>query len=913
MTEPAKKPPAPIPVTTQGGTTGYLPAEYAQDAAEIGGIRQATDAEMQAAQGKANEALTAQELQAQFAGIGGGIEGAVGPALAGAARGLSIGTSDEALLNAAGMLGGRAGREAVRRRLADYQAYAPVTSAVGELGGIAAGALLGDEAGIAGAPAAVSRLGAGAEGLAVRALGDGALGRGAGYLARGAVEGGIFGAGSAYSEASLSDHALTSEALIGGVKRGALGGMIASGLVGAASEGLGAVGRRFRAPSASAEGEGLTSLTKNTFGESAEGVGPALQKELGGHRTSGRLTEGPGDAVADAYIRNRPTSSASERELHAEAWAKREQVFSKHAETIEKASRDFSGALDDALAAGRKADMASFGEAKVNQMSRLVDQSRFADQSNAVIDWMVDANKVIKDISGDATAGLGPSALKKWNGHLAKVAEGIESGDSVKLHTALDNTKRFLGQEAAFGKGPFGLTVAQREFDGLYQGEQGLKGLLESNVWGDAAATAQRDINSATHRMLSEGKLFSRKFTTEFGSEAGRPLYAADTSAVNGFMNRLTSAGNDLDARGVESWINARRNFLGAIQKNYEFDAGAAKAISKESAALDKLESVYKGATKDVTLANQVKSALQEERERGFGGAIGAMFDVASKPLTTLQRLAQIEANTKGILGKLSDGTKALVGGAKAPKSAGLPVPKGSNQGFFTSLLDGAGRSVAGTAPAAGYMASTYAKRVDQIATLRSNPTLLSERVGNSLGPFANAAPKVTAMATETALRGLDYLATKLPPSRVDKFSLQPQLQSTRASDAEISKFMRTAQAVDDPLIVLQEAKNGTLTRDHVEAVKAVYPNLYAEMQTTVMRYVVDSKQELPYDKRIQLGILLDIPTDKSLSPDFLRAVQATYSDAEKAGTESPSSQSVAPQIAGSVQTATQGAVERAE
>lgn len=907
MTEPAK-PRSPIPVVTQGGTTGYLPAEFAEDAALAGGVREATLADMQAAQSQANEAATARALSEEFSGPVGAVEGAVVPALAGAARGLSIGASDDALLRAAEFFGGRGGREAVRKRLADYQAYAPVSSALGEFGGITAGAMFGDEAGLAAAPNALARLGGSAEAMAVRALGEGAAGRAAGYLARGAVEGSVYGAGSAFSESRLQDHDLTAEALVGGAKQGALGGMIASGLFGAAGEGLGAVGRKFsklRSPASAADG--FESMAKSTFGEAADGVGAALEKETA-------AASGPGDAIADAYIANRPGSTASERALQSEAWAKRHQVFSKHAETIEKASREFSTALDDALTAGRKADMASFGDAKVNQMSRLVDQSKFVDQYNAVVDWMTDAHKVVDAISKDASAGMGPSAVKKWNAHLTKVMEAVESGESVKLHTALDNTKRFLGQEAGFGKGPFGLTVAQREFDGLYQGENGLKGLLESNVWGDAAASAQKEINSATHQMLSEGKLFSRKFTTEFGSEAGRPQYAADTAAVNGFMNRLTSAANDLDARGVESWIRARRGFLDAIGKNYEFDAGAAKVIAAERSALDKLDTVYRGTTKDVTLANQVRTALQEERERSIGGAVGAVFDVASKPMVTLQRLAQIESNTKGILDRLTNGTRDLIGVKKAegPK---LGPPKPNGQGFFLSLLDTAGKSAEASAAGGRAMSATYAKRADQIAKLQANPAMVVDRVSQGLGPVAEAAPKVTALATETALRGVNFLASKLPPSRQDPFSLQPQLQkSTRASDAEVSRFMRYAQAVDDPLIVLREAKSGTLTRDHVEAVKAVYPKLYSEIQTQVLRAVVDSKKELPYDRRIQLGILLDIPTDKTLSPDFLRAIQATYSDDEKAGTELPSSNPVVPtQIASSAQTATQMATERAE
>lgn len=904
MAEPTKQPPEPVAVTTPTGKTGFLPSQYA-DAAGTVGVRRATDTEIRTEQLKANEEATAEALRKKFedGDALSTIEGKYAPQAAGMLRGLSLGTSDEAILRAADFLAGPEGRESVRQRLLDYKEYAPLRSTAGEIGGVALGALAGDEMALGGAPGAVGRLGAAAETAIAGRLGGGALARGAGMVARGGLEGAAFGAGDAISEASLGNHDLTAEALVGGAAHGALGGMLAAGAIGAVGKGLSGL-----RPPRGAVAAGFDELAAKTYGEAAPGVGKALAEEAeAGANTVYRSMErapSPAAAASDGIIY---------KQQHADVWANRAKVFGKHADTVENATRNFSQALDDALAAGRKADMASFGEAKVNQMSKLVDQEKFVEQANAAIAWMTDAHGTVRKLSSDATAGMGPTARKKWDGYMQKIADAIESGESVQLHTALDNTKRFVGQEAQFGKGPFGLSTTAREFDNLYQGESGLKSLLESDVWGEKAAAAQRNINGATHMMLSEGKLFTRKFTTEFGSDAGRPLYTADTSAVSGFMNRLTSAANDLDARGVESWIQARKHFLNAIEKSYTFEGEAAAAIAKEREALGKLDGVYRQTTKDVTLANQVKAALQEERERGIGGAIGAVLDIANKPYTTMQRLAQIEAHTKGVLEKISGGTRELVGvGEKAATEATPKLkPAASGQSFFSALFDGVGK----IAPATGGAGTRalFHKRVDEIGTMQGNPALVADRVSRSLEPLGGAAPNVVTAATGIALRGIDFLASKLPPSRLDPFSLQPQLQPrNRASDAEISQFMRYTQAIDDPLIVLRDAKAGTLTRDHVEAVKAVYPQLYDQMRVEVMRSVVQTTAELPYAKRIQLGILLDIPTDKTLAPDFLREIQATYSGAEKAGAESPPPNIAPPDIAGSAQTATQMAVERA-
>jgi hypothetical protein len=246
---------------------------------------------------------------------------------------------------------------------------------------------------------------------------------------------------------------------------------------------------------------------------------------------------------------------------------------------------------------------------------------------------------------------------------------------------------------------------------------------------------------------------------------------------------------------------------------------------------------------------------------------------------------------------EIDSGVGRLVGGPLPKATAGIPV------------VDAASEAKRKAPPR-----ESFSKISDVIAKASANPEATVDRVEKSMGALAEHAPRTADAIVQTTIRGVDFLASKLPPSRQDPYSLQPQFQlKTRASDAEISKFMRYAQAVDDPLIVLREAKSGTLTRDHVEAVQTVYPKLYDEIRGAVFRSLVESKSEIPYQRRIQLGILLDIPTDKTLSQDFREAIQATYTSADQAGAESPPTTSAAPEIAGSYQTATERATELAQ
>lgn len=895
-----------VPVVTGDGKTVYLPAALADDPAATEGLRRATDDQLRAAQVDANKAATYQALQEKFSGsIGAELEGAIAPAVAGAARGLTFGGSDATL----SQLG-----PGVRRRLLDYQEYAPVTSTVGEIGAIAGAALLGDEAGLGALPNAVGRLGARVGASTAERLGGGMLARGAGVLAGGAVEGGIYGGASAVSESHLKDTDLTGEALVGGVGHGAVGGMVASGLLHGAGSALGGLRGAFR-PKAAA----FDALASSEFGEAAPGVGKALAADAEKVATPGIAAEAGGpyrapgtafDTAGEAYVNAR--GGAKRHEL-GEIWKNREVAFNDGAERIEGHSRDFANAITEQQKAARITDMETFGDAKANHMDKLVNREGFDQQADRVMNWMFHAQEQVNLLATDtAVTKLGPAARKEFDGQMVRLGRALESKDSLELFKAADNAKRFLGRHAEFGRSAKGLNESAKAFDDLYQGENGLMHVLEDPSWGKAA-DAQKAVNAATHQNISLGERFRSGFTSQYGDVAGRPEFIGNSEKVSSFMGRLTKAATDNDAQGVRDMIATRREFLDATANSYDHGPAATKAIAAERAALDKMEKTFATATKETALINQVKRLQSEEQAQKIGGLLGLATDTLTKPVSTLHRLAQVEQHTQTMLAKVGMGTKKLIGGAAAAPTvaaAGADTA-GKPKGFFSLLLDrapAAGERTAIAGATSGRKA--FEQRAEAMASIQANPAALSARVGAALGPFSSDAPKSTAAATATAMVGLKLLADKMPPARRDPFSLQPQFQpASRASDSEIAQHSRYVEALDNPTMVLDMARKGTLTPDHVTAVKTVYPKLYEQMQTQVMKELISSKSELPYSHRIQLGILLDIPTDKTLAPDFVRAIQATYTASEQAGMEPPPPQQLSQlDVAGSLMTGTQSA-----
>jgi hypothetical protein len=69
---------------------------------------------------------------------------------------------------------------------------------------------------------------------------------------------------------------------------------------------------------------------------------------------------------------------------------------------------------------------------------------------------------------------------------------------------------------------------------------------------------------------------------------------------------------------------------------------------------------------------------------------------------------------------------------------------------------------------------------------------------------------------------------------------------------------------------------------EHAEAIKAVYPAIYADMQGKVfagLQAAADRGEEIPYARRIRLGILFGLPTDPTMTPEFQASLAAAHGE----------------------------------
>jgi hypothetical protein len=91
------------------------------------------------------------------------------------------------------------------------------------------------------------------------------------------------------------------------------------------------------------------------------------------------------------------------------------------------------------------------------------------------------------------------------------------------------------------------------------------------------------------------------------------------------------------------------------------------------------------------------------------------------------------------------------------------------------------------------------------------------------------------------------------------------------------ASFERYLEAVVDPIAALERVSAGRLTAETAEAIRVVYPAIYADIQSRIvdeLAAAADEGREIPYERRINLGMLFQTPTDPSLQASVGTEIQ---------------------------------------
>lgn len=167
--------------------------------------------------------------------------------------------------------------------------------------------------------------------------------------------------------------------------------------------------------------------------------------------------------------------------------------------------------------------------------------------------------------------------------------------------------------------------------------------------------------------------------------------------------------------------------------------------------------------------------------------------------------------------------------------------------------------------------------RAEEIANLMASPDDLADRIAAALISLEDAAPMTAASLGTKAVQIAQFLQSKIPRDPLVGIGLQPQMDDWLPSPSEASRFARYYAAAMDPLSVVDEIAAGTVTREAVETLRALYPEIFEMVKARLAAGAAELSTRIPYAERIMLSGLFGIPLDPTMRPASIARSQALY------------------------------------
>ncbi|MGL4444749.1 MAG: hypothetical protein ACRCU1_14070, partial [Alsobacter sp.] len=776
--------------------------------------------------------------------------------------------------------------------------------------------MLGEGAGLfIGAGEGITGLGSMAEaGVAARA-GEGLLGSALSMGARGATEAAGIGFGQALSETALGDHNYNGEAiwaqtakdaLIGGAAGGVLGaggyylGRAADGLLAGARPGprtnavldeiaeVGGAGRQLRAEAKEAEAfienarkTGMTSEqaarawdeVKDVAQNRAAGAAQATEVGAGAASAPGKeagFFSGLVDSTATAYAK---TGELEQQALRSRQYAVETEKLAQAEATKDVAAKKMSEAMTTVLRKGNAtADEIHFGM-KPQVIGKLVDKSRLDIQRDTAAAALQSLGDMLDLWEPTFLKGGAEGALrdirklhKEAAVSFARNFEGNAEHASRDIMLKLNAVKQELDSRAQWGVSHgFGEAVGRSgkalndvsDKNTIRGMADRFRGILEDeSVWGAEAAGAHREMNASFSNYKARTDHAVSSLGVSIDQQYGFKLPEGDFSKMRSLLD--TVRGNDIDeslqaVKSIREMVAGQRSRYDTIEKYVEMTPVHAKNIAEARSALDTFESVFSDGRSEAAIVNRLKAQRLEEQGKGMGGLIGLAGDVFTRPLTTMDRLAQIRNTTEKLENSIAKGLEKFFGSdGKALADRLAPRAK-----------------------------DVIAKDIEQIRELASNPEAMQDRIGKMLGDLPKHAPKIAEQAGLTAQRALMFLANEAPKPAVPIGIIASHNLKGRYSDQQVSDWEEKRRAALDPESVVRDLMRMRLNRNAIRAIQFVSPTLFEKVRQMTIDHIQELEQSgkldnMPYSQKAVISTLLGVPADRTWTTDFIATMQAS-------------------------------------
>lgn len=703
------------------------------------------------------------------------------------------------------------------------------------------------------------------------------------WSAQGAAEGLVQGAADSMVQATLDNPDKVAESMLMGAGTGALYGAAGNVILGGIGKGI--------ARGATASKDAIKGLAQRVTRGAAQELGEVNPAVLGAAESATARYLGAIDEDSFRGVSNAKAGPAARAAANVTGAAAEdvESAFSAKAasaidnpdlnteQTAEELGNRMRSIFEDSEIVDEATSMKG---AQYETMRRLVDDGadgeRAADFGIGVLGRMRAAvSAVAEDPNASRLAGFTRfrkaiddgayddallDALKK-DKPAAAVAEVI---DKLKADAQATFASKGRSQDPA-------VTALQRQ---MQDAAQALRNDMEGagEVFGQKFA----DWHKAKNAGWNEQLLWKNKFGKEFLDMPEQELASFDIKRdINPV--RLTSYAKQMSefemsnkARALFQDMSGRRARMQAVVDFADADPAVVARAKKAIAEIDDFAKWHAGAA-DInrSVRSAEKVAGQAQRRAIFGGAIAAGAGMAAgmgggeaavgggmvgTAIANPALAARMLAAARVSIGKRSGAILGAAGGV-ANRARGI--------------TEGIGKAArpAGRALVGGALFMAYRDKVREIVDATTNVATVPE--------LDTITPGLSGALAAKRAAALDFLKSKAPTGALGGGGMFAHLETPPVTEYQARRFFEYVRGVEDPLAVLEQVKSGDISPEAIEAVRAVYPETFAEMQQVVTEQLAGLKEPPPYESRLELYRVFGVASDRSLSPEFFATVQS--------------------------------------
>ena len=206
------------------------------------------------------------------------------------------------------------------------------------------------------------------------------------------------------------------------------------------------------------------------------------------------------------------------------------------------------------------------------------------------------------------------------------------------------------------------------------------------------------------------------------------------------------------------------------------------------------------------------------------------------------------------------------------------------SKGVISTARDGA-ITVARHAPrVAALVTKEYVDKVDRAREIDVNPEAATARIARVVAPLAETDPVIARNLINKTVEDLRWLSARAPSSTTPVIGLPvnpaEKLRYPEVPTSAAASFLRSSNALANPISVIDDIKNGSLSPESVDMLAERRPFLRQQMEREFDQAAVSLSEDgkmMKYDVSVGASLAVGKPYHFSMTPEFLRTSQGVW------------------------------------